>query len=438
MSFSDLLAEINSTLGTSASIPSRQEPSPKARSSRRSTGVPRPDLVRRSISSPPQSRKPSVSSMPLGQQSPSRWKGLQKQLPRWLEETKGVDTIPSIPAVASTSTSASYLAQRLASASINVKESRSGSVTSQTSAIGSTRNTGTAAGNALKQRFVDVVQQVTNPSWLSAIDTARADSKPNMTSSQSRLPRQSVLSTAEGAAQDLLARISATLSSQTAEGPEVPAPETPNARESRIIQENTAGFSQRAQSRLAAKSSDLGSAEVSEIEGLLSRQPTAKQTPKAGQTSNIQAELSVRGTTNASMLDAANQLGSSPTQVDEHTQYSRMQQNPATTIKHSNHAPLHQQQARHGSADWLYEQKHALGPVEDREKQPLFLRDFPGDSARTALSAAPAHQGGHIQNRSVAHMLQRSYIDLPSLENLRVKWMQRGIQPELFSPPGLQ
>ncbi len=465
---SDLLAAINSTLGTSSpQLPSRSEPSGKARRSSTTyirTPSPGPDkasyVSKQNNLGPSNPRKSLVSASPTAQASHSGWKDLQKQLPGWLAETstaKGTTTgqessrislraagsflmTPArVSANTKENTSSSSLAGRWASGVGKIMTSAGAKKSSISSTAMDSGSDGLRRGSAqnskprgaLSQHFADVVRQATKPAWLSASNGAPAASAPGMEASQQVAP-----SAAESTAQDLVGIINARLSDQGPASQEVLSPGTPAGRESRGAGFNAAKTS-RPQSRLVAESAGLGSAELADIQALLSQ--TAKPKPVVQHWQRAAASLkrdpmidrpSIEQSggfapSSSSLQDvpqgATKLLGMQGVEMDQRMQSSRNFQRPETAMR----AETHQQLASQPSADFLGDQSLA------EEQMSKNIRPS-WQSAGIGERLAP--QNGHLYK-----MFQSSYTDPASLVSLRTKWLhQPGIPNGLLSPPGLR
>ncbi|BDA44013.1 hypothetical protein COCOBI_05-1970 [Coccomyxa sp. Obi] len=467
---SDLLAAINSTLGTSSpQLPSRSELSGRVRRSsttytrKPSPGPDKPGNVSKQTNlGPSNSRKSSVSSLPTAQTSPSRWTDLQKQLPGWLAETyvaegtpRGQESSrsslragpsPMTPARVSADTKeniSSSPAGRWASGVGKIMTSAGKKNTSISSTAMGSGSNGSRRGSAqnsksrgaLSQRFADVVRQAANPAWLSASNEAPAGSAPGMEASRQVRVSQPAVSAAQSTAQDLVGMINARLSGQGRASQEVPSPGTPAGRESRGAAFDAAKTS-RPQSRLVAESAGLGSAELADIQALLSQ--TAKPKPSVQHWQLAAAAVkrepiadrpsiehpgdsAPKSSSLRDVLQGASKLGMSGAEMEQRIQSSRKLHNLETAMR----ADSHQQLASQPPAGFLHDQSIA-GEQMSRNGRPSW------QTAGIGERLAP-------QNRELYKMLQSSYIDPPSLANLRTKWLQQpGIPNGLLSPPGLR
>lgn len=495
--------EINSSLGTSSPlVPSRLESSTARRSSsvrRPSVRLQSPGDTRKqpeSALSQSKSRKSSVSNTPLGKPSPSRWKGLQKQLPTWMAETKsaennqtasaGVNSLASTFAATlqpftdakdsrgpfTPGRSASLLAPTLAedrkrSGSMrstvpesnstgdngmrlgSVRSSSAGVQGSQTLSANSTVKAEPVAGGALAQRFADVVRQATKPAWLSANISVPTRSAPGMGSAPQASVTQPATSAAQGAAQDLVAMINATLPSPPAAAQGIPSPGTPVKQERGSSLVDSARNSPRVQSRLAAGSSGPGSAELAEIEALLSPQVNMRGSSSkllqgaAFPDSSLsddrrRPQPTADSYPRSSNADSASQPGTPASQAQGRMHFSGMHQDNGAIAESRMMAEAYQEHARRVLADGGRNQGFAepLTAHLPPGQQPT----GPANRGEPLIGAAVLKTSDHLtQNKLAFKWLKSSSIEPATLTSLRTKWLQNpGIPTSLLSPPGLR
>ncbi len=334
---------------------------------------------------------------------------------------------------------------RMRSGSLSSAAMDQGSILENQLRRGSVRSS--MAGGALTQRFADIVRQATKPAWLSGGDAAPARSAPSPEFSRQMYKPQPP-SAAQGAAQDLVAMINASLSSQAAAPQGIPSPGTPVRQERRSSMVNSAKSSPRVQSRLAAGSAGPGSAELAEIEALLSPQVNAQDKPmhplqqadggllnsaSTGQSRRPEptTDSYVRGSNVEGITDGVHHLSMPAFPAQARSNYDDMQWGKDALIESRALPEAHQHARRAPVSGPAAEQSAMHVPTIWQSPEAVYGGEA---SARPALQYAE-----RPLQKPVSKLLQRSYIEPATLADLRTKWLQKpGIPTDLFSTVGLR